>query len=88
MDKLIADLIGNAEKIGSLSTSAVLALVCLGETTYLIWDAKAKKAAQELGLQLHIKDAESDIMFATALEKIRDEMREWRIKIKCIGEVK
>lgn len=81
----INQFIGSAEKLGTLSATAVFGLFDIIFIAYIGWDLKGRKQAEEIRLQMRLKDAESDILFAKALEKMADELKEFRYKIQCVG---
>lgn len=83
--KTVSDLIGSAEKLGTLSAAAIWALFTLMLITYIVWDLRTKRQMSELSLQVRIKDAESDIRIADAFDKVVEEFKEFRHVIKCSG---
>lgn len=83
--KIFTNLIEGAEKLGTLSVTAVWAFFTIILIGYIIWDMKIKKEASELAWQARIKDAETDGMVANAIEKLADQIKELRHKLKCIG---
>lgn len=85
MDTLIDSLIVNAEKLGKLSGTAVWAFFTLLLIAYIIWEMKAKKSSSEQAWAARTKEAEADGMMANAVSKLADQIKEIRIKLKCIG---
>lgn len=71
----IGRLINSAEKLGALPVAAVWAFVAISEALYIFMDARAQHKARELSQKIRLRDAESDILMAQALDKIADEVR-------------
>lgn len=83
--KILDQFIGGAERLGALGVSAVWAFFVVILIAYIAWDLKAKKEAAELAWQARIKESEADGMVANAIEKLADQIKELRYKLKCVG---
>lgn len=82
---IFKNIVDGAERLAGLSVAAVWAFFTIILIAYVIWDQKTKKQASEMAWQARIKDAETDGMMANAIEKLADQIKELRIKLKCLG---
>lgn len=85
MGQIIDGIIGNAEKLGTLGAASIWAFFTLLLIAYITWDMKAKKSSSDQAWAARIKDAETDGMMAKAVEKLADQIKELRHKLKCVG---
>lgn len=81
--EFIDKFIGNAEKLGALSATAVWAFFTLILLLYIVWDLRVKKQSSEQAWNARLKDSEADGMMARAIEKLADQIKELRHKLKC-----
>lgn len=85
ISNIFKNLIDGAERLGALSVAAVWAFFTIILIAYVVWDLRTKKEASELAWQARIKDAETDGLIANAIEKLADQIKELRYKLKCVG---
>lgn len=85
MSELIDGIIQNAEKLGQLSATAIWAFFTLLLVFYIYWDMRAKKTSSDQAWSARIDEAKADSAIANAMEKLADQVKELRHKLKCIG---
>lgn len=83
---IISGLIGNAQKLGELSVTSVWAFFTLILIGYIVYDMRIKKQAAESAWNARLEEAKADGLIAAALEKMANEIKELRYKIKPTGE--
>lgn len=84
--QLIEGIIKNAERLGALSATAIWAFFTLILIGFITWKMKAESQASEAAWTARIEEAKADGMIANALEKLSDQVKELRFKIRCLGE--
>ncbi len=85
MNTIIDTLIKNAEKLGTLSATAIWAFFTLILLGYIAWNLKNQRDGEKRNFEMRIKDAETDGAVAAAVDKIANEFRDLRRCIKCTG---
>jgi len=83
--QLVDQLIGSTEnlaKLGAIGAWVFFTLVLLIERA---WTQRAQKQASESAWEARIEEAKADDAMANAVEKLADQIRELRYKIKCGG---
>jgi len=83
--------VSNAAKgFGELNGSSVWALFAIIFLVYIFWDARNKKNLSEKEFSIRIEEAKAITLMSSAFEnmtdKICDQMRELRNKIRCLGD--
>ncbi len=84
--KVVSDVIGNAEKLAGLSVTGVWAFFTLVLIAYIVYDMKLKKQASDSAWDARLEEAKADGLIAAALEKMSNEIKELRYRIKCDGD--
>lgn len=69
-------------KMGAIAAWVFFTLVLLIDR---FMSERAQKKYAERNVELRLKDLETDVMMANAVEKLSDQIRELRYKIKCGG---
>ncbi len=82
---IIAHLISDAERLGQLSATAAWSFFTLVLLAYIVWSLRSQKEAEKNVFEVRLKDAESDIVTAHAINKMADEIKEFRRSIRCLG---
>lgn len=83
--KILTEIIGSAEKLGTLSAAAVWAFFTLLLITYIIWNLRAQKQAELKAFEMRIRDSRADLLTIKTIEKLVSELRDLKYQIKCIG---
>lgn len=93
MDKIfeaVDNLIKSADKLGALSTAAILAFFCLVFLCYIFYLLRQQRLGQELAWQGRFKDADADKTMASAVElgfqKVASELHEVRFEVRELQE--
>lgn len=82
----INQLLGSTEslaKMGAIGAWVFFTLVLLVER---MWVQKTQKQASEQAWQARIEEAKADAMMANAVERLSEQIRELRYKIRCGGQ--
>lgn len=85
LDQVVKHLLGSTEalaKMGAIAGWVFFTLVLLIER---FWTQRTQAKASESAWQARIKEAESISLLANANEKLADQIKEIRYKIKCGG---
>lgn len=86
MGEIIKYLLNSTEalaKMGAISAWVFFTLVLLLER---FWTQRTQKNASESAWEARLKEAEADAMMANAVEKLSEQIKELRYKIKCGGQ--
>lgn len=93
MDKIfeaVDNLIKSADKLGALSTAAILAFFCLVFLCYIFYLLRQQRLGQELAWQGRFKDADADKSMASAVEqgfqRVASELNEVRFEVRELQE--
>jgi len=85
----LTDLIGSAERLGTLSAAAIWAFFTLILIGYVFYSKRQESKISEIRLGVRLKDVEADILMSKAIEsglsKVADELKEVRHEIERIG---
>lgn len=81
----VNQLIGSTENLAKLGIIGILLFFILLLIVYVVWLQKVQAKAAESAWEGRIEEAKADEAMASALEKMRDEWREFRHTIKCGG---
>lgn len=81
----IGHLIGSTENLAKLGAIGAWVFFTLVLILYVVWTQRAQKQSSEQAWEARIEEAKADGMIASAIEKLRDEIRELRYKIKGGG---
>ena len=79
------ELIDGVLRLEALSVAGVWAFFTLVLIVFLTWLLRTQKQSSEKAWEARIEEAKADGMIASALEKLRDEIRELRHRVKCGG---
>lgn len=85
LELVIKHLLSSTEalaKMGAIAAWVFFTLVLLIDR--FLTERAQKKAAERM-VEVRLKDLETDAMMATAVEKLSDQIKELRYKIKCGG---
>jgi hypothetical protein len=74
----LTQLIGGAEKLGTLGAAAVWAFFTLILIFYIVWTQRTQKQASESAWEARIEEAKADGLIASAISKMADEIKELR----------
>ena len=84
--ELIDKIISSADKLGTLSTAAILAFFCLVFLLYILYNIHQQRVGSTTAWEARFKEAEADAAMAQALEqgfdKISTELREVRYEVR------
>lgn len=79
-----------AKGFGALDASSVWALFALVFLLYILRESSRKNSQSEKDASVRIEEAKAVTLMSSAIEnmtdKICDQMKELRIKIKCMGD--
>lgn len=87
ISKIIGSLIDNAQKLASLSATAVWAFFTLMLILYNVYDVRLKKKAAEEAWAGRLKEADADALMAKAVEQLANEIKEMRHALKDGGYI-
>lgn len=86
LSEVIKHLLSSTEilaKMGAIAAWVFFTLVLLIDR---VLTERAQKKASEKAFELRLKDLETDVMMANAVEKLSEQVKEIRFKIKCGGQ--
>ena len=66
------DIVKNAKAFGSLDSCSVWALFALLFLIYIVWSERQSSKANAAAIEVRLKQVESDLVNATAMERIAD----------------
>lgn len=81
----LAQLIGSTESLAKLGTIAAWVFFDLVLIIYVVWLQRLQAQGARDASEARVKDAEATILSSQVIEKLADQIRELRYKIKCGG---
>lgn len=84
--KILTEVIQGAERLGAFSSSSVWAFFCLVLIAFIFYDKRNQKQSYDNAVEARLAAAKADVLIASSVEKVAEEVKELRYKIEGVNE--